>query len=286
MHDLIIIGGGPAGLGAGIQAVHCGLDVLVLERDEIGGRLRYAREIRNFPGFLNAHPSGTLLVTRLREQARRSKLHLARARCGLIDWKRPFFIVRTTYQRYRCRAVIVATGVRPKPFDARGLAAILQRVHYYWKNIPRVRRKTVAVIGGGETAFDQACSLAGQGAAVTVLVRGEKAKAHRRLLNDARKAGVRILRNAPVRSAAIQSDGRIRLVTPVGRIAADEILACIGSEPCLPAMTAAVKSRRNQGLYLAGDVRRNSYKQAAIAFGDGVQKAMMAGESISRSDRC
>jgi thioredoxin reductase (NADPH) len=286
MHDLIVIGAGPAGLGAAIHAVHLGLDVLVLENGGIGGRLRYAGEVRNFPGFLAARPDGAALAKKLAEQARRAGVRIERKECGLIDRRGTCLVVQTSGGVQRGRSVIIATGVRPVPLAIPGAAGAKDRIHFYWTDIPGIRGKTVAVIGGGEVAFDQACSLAEHGARVSVLTRGNSPRAFPGLVTTARRKGVRIRCNAPVRSVATASDGRLVLNTPDTPVRSDFVLAATGSVPCLPVMTAAARNRMNQGLFLAGDVSEMNCKQAVVAFGDGVQKAIRVFTMVRNGERC
>lgn len=286
MHDLIVIGAGPAGLGAALQATHYGLDVLVLERDQVGGRVRYADEIGNFPGFTAARTTGAALVKKLRTQAQLADMRIVNADCELIDWRRPCFIARTARGDHRGRAVIVATGVRPVPLSIPGAALAASRIHYYWSDIPSIRGKSIAVIGAGEVAFDQACSLARRGASVTILARGNVPGAFPGLITLARRLGIRVRCNAPVSSIATASRDRVALTNPGGRIVADHVLVAIGSAPLLPPMTADARNRIDRGVYLAGDAAEVNRRQAVIAFGDGVQQAMQAYSVLKKRELC
>jgi len=286
MHDLIVIGAGPAGLGAALQAIYYGLDVLVLERKDVGGRLRYAREIRNFPGFMAVHSSGAALVKKMRTQAQGSGMRTVNAECKLIDWQRSCFMVHTSGRVQHGRSVIIATGVRPVPLAIPGAVEAEDRIHFYWTDIPGIRGKTVAVIGAGEVAFDQACSLAEHGAKVLILARGITPRAFPGLVALARRKGVRIRFNAPVRSITAASEGRVVLHTPGEQAKADYVLAAIGSKPCLPSLTTVAKKQMDRRIYLAGDADAANHRQAAIAFGDGVQKAMRVYTMLRNGKPC
>lgn len=284
MRDLIVIGAGPAGLGAGLQAAQAGMDVLVLEKDRVGGRLNLARQVGNFPWPAAERPAGAAIIRQLRQQAQRSGVRVAKQECRRIDWAGGRFEVLTAVSRHRCRALIIATGTRPRPLDLPLDPAVAGQVHYRWDEFPVRRGGRVAVIGAGEVAFDQACSLAERGAAVTVLCRGGRPRAFAGLVRQARALGVRVRLNRPVsRIEAAGNDGVV-VATPRGRLVADAVLAAIGGEPSLPAMTAAANRRLGRGLYIAGDAVAGGRRQAAIAFGGGVDAAMMAAMTIRKGE--
>ncbi|MCU0607307.1 MAG: NAD(P)/FAD-dependent oxidoreductase [Candidatus Edwardsbacteria bacterium] len=281
MRDLIVIGAGPAGLGAALQAARAGRDALVLEKERVGGRLNLARAVGNFPWPAAGQTSGAAIVRGLRRQARRSGVRISPEECRWIDRTGRWFIVRTAAAAYRCRAVVVATGVRPLPPAVPLDPAVARLVHYRWNDIPMRRGGRVAVIGAGEVAFDQACSLAERGAAVTVLCRGARPRAYAGLVSLARSLGVRLMLDRPVSRIETSRIPGVTLVTPRGRTRADAVLVAIGGEPSLPALTAAARRMLGHGLYIAGDAA-GGRRQAAIAFGDGVDKAMMAAGTIGK----
>ncbi len=286
MRDVIVIGAGPAGLGAALQAKQAGLDALVLEKERVGGRLNLARRVGNFPWPAGGWLSGAVIVQGLRCQARRSGVRIAHQECLQVARAGQHFIVRTAAAEYRCRAVVVATGVRPLPLAVPLAPAAAGSVHYRWNDIKVHRGMRTAVVGAGETAFDQACSLAEHGAAVTVLCRGGRPRAHAGLVSLARSLGVRLRLNRPVSRIETSGTRGVALVTPRGRTRADAVLVAIGGEPSLPALTASARRRLGRGLHIAGDAVAGRRRQAAIAFGDGVDKAMMAHAYLGGRGAC
>lgn len=283
MLDLVIVGGGPAGIAAGIQAQHMGLDVKILEKTSWGGRLSLARKVENFPGLACAM-SGIQVVEALIAQARSKGLPLVRDAAESIDVQNGPFVVHGRIDAYETRAVIVATGVEPKRLSIPGTGDRHERLFYTWREMPVVQGKHVAVIGGGEAAFDQACSLADHGACVVVVVRGHVARAFHGLVREARQRGVHVILDATVKRAYQAAGGLALHLTGEARglLHVDYVLASIGVVPSEIHITDRASAATDRGLYRAGDLCSQNYRQAAIAFGDGIKKAMMAYENIKR----
>jgi thioredoxin reductase (NADPH) len=288
-YDLIIVGGGPAGLAAGIQAKHVGLRTLLVERDRPGGRLASARRVENFPwGGRATHKTGAAIVRGLLAQARRKGLKIRKARGVRIGFREGVFNLVLNKGRLFSRAVIIATGVKPRAIRIPGLRieTTKGKVVGDWRSLPkRLRGKNVFVIGGGEVAFDQACSLAQRRAGVVLVVRGEAPRAFDKLVGEAGRLGVKVLTGTTVnRVAAFRN--RLKVTFGKGGREQDEIfdygLAAAGSIPQRPAVSPKARKQTGQGLYFAGDVCHPRFRQAAIAFGDGVKKAMMAEDYLRR----
>ncbi|MBI5570425.1 MAG: NAD(P)/FAD-dependent oxidoreductase [Desulfomonile tiedjei] len=274
--DVIIVGGGPAGLAAGVQAGHMGLTVKILEKDVWGGRLCLARRVENFPG-LTRPLSGRHVAARLLLQARRKTLSMGLEACTAIDCVDRRFAVETRVNRYTARAVIVACGVQPKRLLVPGLGVDGNRLFYAWRELPHFRGKRIGVIGGGEAAFDQACSLAERGAAVTVLIRATEPRAFHGLVHEALELGVSLVTRAEIRQAEMKGAAVSLQFSDGGRPACDVdyLLAAVGAEAVEVTISKVAAGRNGQGLYWAGDVCSGRYRQAAIASGDGIKTAMI-----------
>ncbi len=280
MSDVIIIGGGPAGLAAGIQAGHMGLEVKILEGEAWGGRLWLARRVENVPGLVQPM-SGEQLVQTILGQARGKGLSMTKECCTDVDYTEPWFSVETTENQYHGRAVIIACGVRPNQVVVPGIDAGKGCMFSSWRDVPLVKGKRIGVIGGGEAAFDQACTLAEQGATVTVLVRASEPKAFSGLVQEAINLGVTVLTATHIRSASL-SDDLVSLDLGDAHEGFDVhyLLAAVGTTPTELTLSRNAKERAGRGLYTAGDVCSGPYRQVAIAFGDGIKKAMMAYEYL------
>ena len=282
-YDVIIIGTGPAGLAAGIQARHMGLKVLLVEKYRPGGRLLSARQVENFPlvdGIRKV--AGRSIANALIRQALRKGLNILKGDCTRIDSHQGIFNLTVDRKTLKARAVVIATGVEPKAIKQPGWEAALEspRLRYYWRDLPmKLSGKRVFVLGGGEVAFDQACSLAERRAQVTVFIRGHHPKAFPKLVGEAEGLGVRVITEARINGcASFRSGLLVSLLTGEGE--EEEVfdfgLIAIGASPKRPSLSEEARRRAGQGLYFAGDVSNRRYRHAAFAFGDGVKKAMMA----------
>ena len=282
-YDVIIIGTGPAGLAAGIQARHMGLKVLLVEKYRPGGRLLSARQVENFPLIgKNERISGSALSRAILGQALRKGVKVEKGNCRGVDFGRKVFKLDFEHTSMAAKAVILATGVEPKAIKQPGWEAALEspRLRYDWRDLPRLLAgKRIFVLGGGEVAFDQAISLAERKARVTMLIRGSRSRAFPKLVKEAEGLGVRVLSRVKVTACSSLSQGLSVSLTQGGRkqeLGFDYGLVSIGSVPQRPELSQEAKTRSGRGLYWAGDVSSRRYRQAAIAFGDGVKKAMMA----------
>jgi len=282
-YDVIIIGTGPAGLAAGIQARHMDLKVLLVEKCRPGGRLLSARRVENFPlvGRLRK-ATGPALSHAILVQAMRKGVKVEKGNCRGVDFGRGVFKLDFEHTSMAAKAVILATGVEPKAIEHPGWEAALEspRLRYDWRDLPTMLSgKRVFVLGGGEVAFDQACSLAERKARVTMLIRGSRPRAFPKLVKEAEGLGVRVLSRVKVTACSSLSQGLSVSLTQGGRkqeLGFDYGLVSIGSVPQRPELSQEAGKRIGRGLFFAGDVCNRSYRQAAIAFGDGIKKAMMA----------
>ena len=123
-------------------------------------------------------------------QARNKVLPMVLDSAESVDYRENRFVVQGRSDEYVARMVIVATGVKPKRLFVPGIGDQNDGLFHTWRELPEIRGKRVAIIGGGEAAFDQACSLAERGANVIVLIRGHAARAFHGLVQEAQALGV------------------------------------------------------------------------------------------------
>jgi thioredoxin reductase (NADPH) len=159
-HDLVIIGGGGAGLSAGLYAVRARINTVLLEARILGGQLLNADIIENYPGF----PEGIMasdLVSLMDRQARRFGLEVERAEVELLQPRERDFLLQTSIGDICCKAVIVATGGHHKHLGVPGEKELSGRGVSYCATCdgPLYRGKELAVVGGGNTAVDEAIFL-------------------------------------------------------------------------------------------------------------------------------
>ncbi|AKB79451.1 Thioredoxin reductase [Methanosarcina horonobensis HB-1 = JCM 15518] len=159
MYDLIIIGGGPAGLAAGIYAVRFGLDTLILERSEISGQISMADVVENYPGFPSI--SGLELMEKYRTHAQEVGVKTKITEVLSVRTEGAKKIISTDSGDLETKAVIVATGANPKYLDVPGEKEFISKGVSYCAicDGPFFKNKTVVVIGGGNSAVTDALFL-------------------------------------------------------------------------------------------------------------------------------
>lgn len=281
--DLLVVGAGPAGLGAAIQAAHAGWSVAVLDMRRPLSRLMLAGRVENFPGQPGL--AGPVLLDRMRGQARAKGVTFVAGRCLSLGYAGKLFRAETSGRALEARAAIVATGLEPKKLGAKVSPGRLEgrRVFYRWTDIPLGSGARVLVIGGGEAAFDQACSLAERGCRVTMAVRGANDRVFPALRDRAASLGVVARHRVSVVKIEETVPGVMVNAETAGRparIGFDFCLAAIGGRKSLPETAPTARARLNHGLWLAGEAADPRWRQAAIAYGDGIKKAMRAGEYL------
>ena len=158
--ELVIIGGGPAGLSAGIYASRAAMNTILLERGVPGGLVVSTESIENYPGFANG-VGGPELMIQMENQARRFGLEILSTHVESIKPQDKEFIVQTDDGQIAAGAVIIATGVQPQFLNVKGEAEYTGRGVSYCATCDGAffRGKRVAVVGGGDAAVEEAIFL-------------------------------------------------------------------------------------------------------------------------------
>ena len=297
LHDLLIVGGGPAGLSAGIYAARDGLDCILLEGRVPGGQLTGIAEIANYPGFPGT-VSGFELAEKMRGQAAAFGLNIAAEEARGISRRNDRIEVACAGGVHAARAVIIATGATLKKLGVPGENRLTGRGVSYCGTCdgPLFRDRRVAVVGGGDTAVEEAVFIARFAARVTLIHRRNALRAspglQRRAFGEKK---IDFCWNSVVRE--IRGQERVCGVVvgnpgeagEMREIPCEGVFIFVGSAPNTGFLKGVVDldeagrivvdgsmAASLPGVFAAGDVRSGSVRQIASAVGDGVTAVLRA----------
>lgn len=296
LHDLIIIGGGPAGLSAGIYAARDDLDCILLEGRVPGGQLTSTAEVANYPGFPGT-VSGFELAEKMREQAVSFGLKISGDEARGLSRDGGRIEVARDGDTLAARAAIVATGAIRRKLGVPGENRLCGRGVSYCGTCdgPLFRDRRVVTVGGGDTAVEEAVFIARFAAQVTVVHRRDRLRASPGLQRRARgEKRISFCLNAIVRE--IRGEERVTGVV-IGdaqgggarEIPCEGVFIFVGSTPNTDFLRGAVEldeagfviadgsmATSLSGVFVAGDARHGSVRQIASAVGDGVTAVLRA----------
>ena len=295
---LLIIGGGPAGYTAAIYGARAALSPVLYEGMEPGGQLTTTTVVENYPGFPQGVDAFTLMDG-MKAQAVRLGADIRRGTIVGADFSsRPFHLKLDRGEDIEAEAVIVATGATARylglpseqEYRGRGVSACATCDGFFY------RKKVVAVVGGGDTACQEAVYLAGLCSKVYMIVRRDVLRASEAMQAKVRQTGnIEILWNCNTQE--VLGDGEkvtgVRLLRKDGTvfdIALDGFFLAIGHHPVSELFAASLRtdpegyivtdgesSRTNvDGVFAAGDVRDPVYRQAITAAASGCRAALDA----------
>ena len=300
IYDVAILGSGPAGYTAAIYAARANLQPLMLVGSQPGGQLTTTTEVENYPGFPEGI-QGPELMERFREQAKRFGTEIVETMVEGVDFTRRPFTIRTDSGEYQARSVIISTGASAKRLDIPseseffgfGVSACATCDGFFF------RGKRVMVVGGGDTAIEEATFLTRFCQEVIIVHRRDQLRASKIMQERAFKnPKIRFLWNAVV--TEVLGEESPRKVTraklrdtrtgEVSEHPIDGIFVAIGHQPNtrflagqLPTdprgylLTEPGTSRTAvAGVFAAGDVADPVYRQAVTAAGSGCQAAIDA----------
>ncbi len=292
-YDVLIVGGGPAGLSAAIYAAREGMDALVIERGALGGQAGATEEIDNYPGFPEG-VRGAELAERLVAHARRYGVELLSAVeiTGIIREPDCVTVTTGTGDTYGADAVIVATGSRYRRLGIPGEDGLVGLGVHYCATCdgPFYRgAKELVVIGGGNSALEESLFLAGLAEHVTILTRGELRASE--LVRDKVLGHQRITVRTQIDLVSFEErDGRLGAVLARERNGGRELrlepaaaFVFVGLDPNTGFLRGAVDLDERgfvraddgyrtsmDGVFVAGDARSGSTKQVGSAAGEGI----------------
>ncbi len=298
--DLIIIGGGPAGLTAAIYAQRARLVTILLEKSLLGGQVAYSGPIENYPGYLET--TGLELAGRMEEQVRRLNLDIVYETAKAISLEGPMKAVTTDKKVYHAKSVIIAVGDEPLTLGLENERRLIGRGVSYCATCdgPLYNGKKVAVVGGGDSAVTEALYLTKIAKAVYLIhrrdtLRAEKLNAERLLskvnvepqwstvvteINGDEKVESLTLKDVKTgESRELAVDG---VFIYIGRRPQTGFLANIQKDEWGYIQTDSLMQTSMKGVFAAGDCASYNWRQIASAVGEGAKAAISAIKYIER----
>jgi thioredoxin reductase (NADPH) len=295
-HSVIVIGSGPAGLTAALYTARANLHPLVIEGVEAGGQLMLTTMVENWPGFRDGI-MGPDLMAEMRGQAERFGAKIVQGNVKSVNLNSRPFTVQTTDAEYTSDALIIATGASARwlglPAEQRlvghGVSSCATCDGYFFRNRP------IAVIGGGDSAMEEAIFLTKFASEVTVVHRRDSLRASK-IMQDKAHANpkIRFVMNSVVEDIQDTGNGEVsgivvRNVQTDARseIAVDGVFVAIGHIPNTGLLVGQIDLDSNgyvvtnkgtrtsvPGVFACGDVQDHIYRQAITAAGSGCMAAM------------
>jgi len=296
VHQVLVLGSGPAGLTAAIYNARANLAPVVVEGLGAGGQLMNTTDVENYPGFPDGI-QGPELMELFRRQAARFGATFVPGDVRRVDFSSRPLGVWTDDRELRARAVIVATGASPRKLGVPGEDALAGRGVSYCATCDGFffRDRAIVVVGGGDTAMEEALFLTRFGSSVTVIhrrdaLRASKIMADRALAHEK----IRFVWSSVV-DEVLGTDGRVRALAVrdlgsgvVTEMPCDGLFVAIGHDPntgpfrgVLPTDEIGYLKHRAgsswtdiPGVFVAGDVHDHTYRQAVTAAGAGCRAAI------------
>jgi thioredoxin reductase (NADPH) len=303
-YDVVILGGGPAGLTAGIYAGRAGLKTIIVEKGLPGGQIAQTEEVENYPGFPEGI-SGPELASRMVQQAEKFGARIVMDEVLGIEPQEDGFLVRGFERTYPARVVIVATGANPRrlgvpgedKFYGRGVSTCATCDGFFYRD------KEVVVVGGGDAAVEEGLFLTKFARKVTLVHRRDELRANKvaqtrafqnpkmhflfshvvtEILGEDQVTGVRLKNLKTGEEYVYPTDG---------------VFVFIGHEPNTGFLKGVVELRPDgyvavrdevytsvPGIFAAGDVADPIYRQLTTSVGAGTRAAMTAEKYLAEQE--
>lgn len=301
VYDMIIIGGGPAGYTAALYAARAGLDVTVIEKMSVGGQMTLTGEIENYPGFEEG-VDGFTLGEKMKVGTERYGAVTEYGEVIKLELTPKIKKIFTTDNEYFSKTVVIATGAEPRELGIEQERELTGRgVHYCAHCDGRFYKdKTVAVVGGGNSAVSDALYLSRFAKKVYLIHRRDSLRATKIYHEPLKEAeNIEILFNSTL--SKLTAEKRLQKITVTNtlnnesqEIECDGVFISIGRRPSTELVSNELKLDSNgyiiadestktsvEGVYVAGDVRTKTLRQIVTAVSDGAVAAHHAEEYIS-----
>ncbi len=303
IYDVIVLGAGPAGLAAGLYAGRSRLSTLIIEKGQDGGQIAITDEIENYPGQVEGD-SGPSLIARMTEQAKRFGAERVSDTIKSVQLEGDVKTLVGAKGEYQAKAVIIATGAFPKPIGCKNEGELVGKGISFCATCDAAFFEDfeVFVVGGGDSAVEEAMYLTKFARKVTIIHRRNELRAAKSIQEKAFKnEKIHFLWDTVVDEARANEDGLLSAIvvknTKTGElttIEADEedgifgLFGFIGYNPnsalfegIIDMENGYIKTDDNmhtniEGVYAAGDIRVKSLRQVVTAAADGAIAAMQA----------
>jgi thioredoxin reductase (NADPH) len=302
-HDLVIVGGGPGGLSAGIYAMRAAMDTVLLEKGVPGGQITLSNEVENYPGF--EHISGSDLAIKFAQHAEACGLKTISDEVTAIEPGLDYHTVRlSSGEEIKSHAIIMAAGGSPRKLGIPGEDA------YYGKGVSYCavcdgfffRNKTVVVVGGGDSATEESLYLAKIAKQVYIIHRRDALRASMILQQRVKaECKIEIIWNTIPTQIKADTNGVCAVELKnvqngeIRDLATDGIFIFIGFDPNNALVPAGVRRNSNgyvitdekcethiPGIFAVGDLREKYARQIVLAAADGCTAALAAAHMVER----
>lgn len=301
-YDLVIIGAGPGGLAAGLYGARAKMDTLIIEKDKTGGQISTTEEVANYPGSI-ADASGPTLVARMVEQVEEFGAQKVKDNILEVDFSKDIKVLKGEKDVYKAKAVIVATGASPRKLDVPGEKELTGKGVSYCATCDAdfFTDMQVFVVGGGDSAVEEALFLTKFAKQVTIVHRRDSLRAAKSIQEKAFK-NPKIDFKWDTAIKEIKGDGIVESVifenlktNEVEEYLADEEFGTFGIfvfTGYLPQtelfkdvlemdkqgylITDTKMNSNIKGVFVAGDCRQKTLRQVVTAVADGAIAAVEA----------
>ena len=304
VYDMIIVGGGPGGYTAALYAARAGLSVLTVERLSPGGQMNLTGLIENYPGFPQG-VEGFQLSMDMHKQAENFGAETRYAEVTKLELTAPIKTVHTTDGIFSAKTVVISTGANPRDLGVAGEWDLVGRGVAYCAHCDGgfYRGKTVAVVGGGNSAAAEALYLSRIAKEVILIHRRDELRAtkiyHKPLMEA---SNIRFLWNSQVEefiSEDVLKGIRVKNLVSgeVQEVAVDGLFVSVGRKPATELvkeqltldkagyiMAGENTATNLPGVYAVGDVRTKELRQIVTAVSDGAMAAHMAEQYLSEGE--
>lgn len=293
--DVIIIGGGPAGLSAGLYTSRRALKTLLITRD-IGGQISKTPEIENYPGIDKI--SGIELANKLKAQAEKFGAKIIFEETARISKLKDKFVVETLRNKYEAKSVILASGKKPRELGVPGENEFKGRGVSYCAtcDAPFFKNKTLTVVGGGNSALDAALLGSNYAKKVYLIHRRDSFVGEQILIENVKQTKnieiiysdevVEIFGENVVKSIKLKSGKEMAtdgIIVEVGFIVDHSLVeGLVKVDEKKQVIVNNVQETSVPGIFAAGDLTETPYKQIAISTGEGVKAALSCYDYLQR----